>query len=291
VSVAARQPSREVQTLFNRSARVLTERVHACVASAVRHQGAVGDRERALLAKALGQAFTLADLIARRRTLLWARSKGAEFAAEGGTDVLPLVPFQEAIDDITARMPVLASSAAEVAAVYEAHGFTLAGVSDLAIVERVRDAIADALRAGRGQMDAVKVIEDLGDWSRAYAETVYRNNVGLAYSAGIDRQLEDPDVRAVIVALRYTTAGDVDVRPKHRAMDGTIAPPEHPIWNSRTPPCGHGCRCGRDFMSREDVRREGLMGSMGTVQVRIPNPSVSADPGFGGRPAAEIYAR
>jgi SPP1 gp7 family putative phage head morphogenesis protein len=142
---------------------------------------------------------------------------------------------------MASRFPVLAQSREEVIAAYQAHGFALARASDLDIVQKVQAAVTEALAVGRAGFDAGNLIAELGDWPRFYAETVYRNNVGHAYSAGIDQQMQDPDVRAVIPALMYATTGDVDVRPTHRLMHGTIAPPEHPIWNQRTPPCGHNC--------------------------------------------------
>lgn len=243
----------------------------------------------ASLGEVIEQNLALADMMGRRRTVAWAKSRGFEAAEQGAVDVLPRVPFAEAIDDLASRHPLLAAGRAEVEAVYAGHGFALAGQVEVELVARVQQALVEALRVGSSPNDAIAVVESMGDWTRAYAETVYRNNVSAAYSAGIDRQLEDPAVRQVIVALRYTTAGDVDVRATHRMMDGTIAPPEHPIWNSRTPPCGHNCRCGRDFLSREDVGMEGLVNSIGAVQVRIPNPHVEPDPGFGGRPVARIY--
>lgn len=289
MTVATRQPSAEAQTLFDRRAHALHEALMTLVVRVVRG----GDRNAALnaLARELAENMALADLLGRRRSVLWARARGAEFADQAGPDILPRVPFQEAIDDITSRLPVLAKSAEEVQAVYAAHGFTLAQAADLQVVQDVQAAIAEALRVGRGAFDASAIIQDLAGVTRQRAETILRNNVGNAYSAGMDRMLEDPDVRSVIVALRYTTAGDVDVRPNHRAMDGTVAPPEHPIWSQRTPPCGHNCRCGRDFLSREDVRRMGLMRTDGTVQPYIPHPSVGPDPGFGGRPSARMYLR
>lgn len=287
--VAPRQPSSEAYTLLTRSAPVLSAAMLR-VADAVARKKPTDDAVDAL-GSVLAQTLSLSDMLGRRRTVLWARTLGFEMSDAGAVDVLPRVPFTEAIDDLASRHPLLAASRAEVEAVYAGHGFTLAKTSEVEIVARVQQAILEALRAGQSTYDASAVIESMGDWTRSYAETVYRNNVSTAYSAGMDRQLEDPDVRAVIVALRYTTAGDVDVRESHRKMDGTIAPPEHPIWDSRTPPCGHKCRCGRDFMSREDLRREGLITSLGAVAVRIPNPGTGPDPGFGGRATARIYVR
>lgn len=289
MTARTRQPSAEIETLLKRRAPVLADAVLRVAEDAARNR----DRSESVeaLALVLTQTLALSDMLGRRRTVVWAGSRGFEMAEPGAVDVLPRVPFQEAIDDLASRHPLLAAGRAEVEAVYAGHGFTLARASDLEIVERVQRAIVEALRIGRSGGDTAEIIEGLGDWSRAYAETVYRNNVTTAYSAGIDRQLEDPDVRAVITALRYTTTGDVDVRESHRKMDGTVAPPEHPIWNSRTPPCGHGCRCARDFMSREDLKREGLITSLGAVAVRIPHPQVGPDPGFGGRPVARIYSR
>lgn len=43
--------------------------------------------------------------------------------------------------------------------------------------------------------------------------------------------------------LRYSTAGDDNVRLSHKKWEGFTAPVDHPIWKKMSPPNDWGCRC------------------------------------------------
>jgi len=130
-----------------------------------------------------------------------------------------------------------------------------------------------------GDLSHVELIEQMGDWSRSYADTVYRTNVATAYSAGRMRQLADPEVADVVRGLRYTAVGDSDTRPSHKAMDGFTAPADDPVWHRVAPPAGYNCRCDIEIVTIFDQRMKVVPGGSKKI------PSDFPDHGFGhGRP-------
>lgn len=162
---------------------------------------------------------------------------------------LPQVPFEEAIADIVRREPVLASTAAEVAAVYQSgYGFAVARSTSLKITEHVQKAIADAAREGRTLSEAEDILSAIGKWTTSYSETVYRTNLNTAYTAGRMEQAKDPVIREVMGAYERVAINDADVRrgrPKdrganHLAASGLIASFDDRIWDTHATPSGYG---------------------------------------------------
>lgn len=267
-------------------------------AHALARQGA---RERALgaLGELLGETMALSDLLGRRRLLLeadHARARRPDGAFSDGeatvmfraTPVVPRVPFEEAVADLVSREPRLARDAAEVARLYrERHGFALARSIDLKATERAQRFLEEALREGRTIRQAEEVISGLGDWGRAYSETVYRTNLKTAYTAGRFRQAADPDVAGVIGAFEYRARLDADVRPNHAAAHGLIASQFDDLWREFSPPLGHNCRCSLRLVDRFELEELGLLDRSGRVRRRLPATFSAAhpDPAFGARRA------
>ena len=258
-------------------------------------------REKALLrlSELLGDSMALADLIGRKRMLLEAdRRREAQptdipsfIFAE--TPVVPNVEFGEAIEDLISRDPRLAANAEEVRRIYqETHGFALAQSADIALTRRIQKFITSSLRKGLGAPEASEVIAGMGDFTRAYSETVYRTNIATAYTAGRFKQTSNPDVADVIGALEYTAILDPDVRPNHAAAHGLLASQFDPIWSVFSPPLGYNCRCDVRMVDRFELKEKGLIGRDGAVQRVLPATFrlASPDPGFGrARADRKIY--
>ena len=100
---------------------------------------------------------------------------------------------------------------------------------------------------------ASKVIQQLGDFTRSYANTVYRTNLNTAYTAGRFQQAQEPGVRTVLPAMERWEIMDSAVRrgrpidgPKggtkenHAAAHGLVAATTDPIWNRVASPSGYG---------------------------------------------------
>ena len=236
------------------------------------------------------QTQALADLYGRRRVRLYARNLERRASYADATPIVPNVPFEQAIADLVAREPILATTAPLVQAVYERHGFTLARATEVQVVQQVRDMLAQAIRTGSKVDRVTWVMEGMGDFDRAYGETVYRNAVTNAHVGGTFREVEEPGIDAVIGGLMYVVTEDSQTRPNHRAAEGLVAAPRDPVWHQCAPPNGHRCRCGLnlvDWVTLED--RYGWKRGRIPPRASVP-PGFHRDPGFrGGRPDVSIY--
>lgn len=224
------------------------------------------------LFRAIWQGLSISDLLGRRRALLEVRAAEnppkdvrervlftrrlevwgttlvfANFAQPVAQ--LPQVPFEEAIADIIRREPVLASTAAEVAAVYQSgYGFAVARSTSLKVTERVQAALARAARQGRTLSEAEDILSAIGNWVSSYSETVYRTNLNTAYTAGRMEQAKDPVIREVMGAYERVAINDADVRrgrridngANHLAASGLIASIDDRIWDTHATPSGYG---------------------------------------------------
>ena len=132
----------------------------------------------------------------------------------------------------------------------------------------------------------------MGDFTRAYSETVYRTNLTSAFAAGRFKQVESEEVRRVTPAFEFDAIDDAAVRPNHAAADGLIAAVNDPVWSRISPPLGHNCRCGLRLVDRFELKRRGLLRGFSVTPYFPPNfREAKPDDGFtkGGRPDGQIY--
>lgn len=259
----------------------------------------------------IGGILILANLMGRKSTLAMygkAESRNGsnlsiapsiELAVAPKFTNVPKVEFSEAINDILIREPKLMLGGwREVADLYATeHAFAMAHQADMKIVKRVQQAIAESIRKGNPIPKAAKeinaILNEVGDYTRAYSELVFRTNASTAFTAGQFQQAADPAVADLIMAFEFVAVEDADTRPNHLAANGLVAPTRDRIWNTFAPPIGHACRCGLIARDRFWLEAEGLIDRNGNVRRRIP-PNFSQarpDPGFGmGRPDRQLYA-
>ncbi|MCU0724012.1 MAG: phage head morphogenesis protein [Planctomycetes bacterium] len=214
---------------------------------------------------------------------------------------LPDVPYHEAVADVLAREPRLAPGYRAVQTLYnEEHAFAVARSAEEALTKRIQAALTRALAKGTPVSGAVRSLRgvaaamgaDMGDWTRAYAETVFRTNMATAYSAGRFSQMAEPAVRRAIAALRFDGPNDSDARPNHVAALGLIAAPEDPVWNACAPPLGYNCRHGLSFVSWPEARAARLVLPDGTIRRAVVPRGAGPDLGFKHvhRPDIAVYA-
>lgn len=301
-----RRPLRDLAGLLDDSTEPLARLVFRMAEAArTRDEDAALVAQEELAGKLL-EIEQLADLLGRERVLLEVDSiaRGevelerfgvASGLAYAAGDELPRVRFAEAIRDILAREPRLATSAEAVSRVYtRQHGFALARSTRLEVTKRVQSFIRRSLEQGRTVRNAENFIRTLSrSFSRAYAETVYRTNVNTAFNAGRLRMVRDPAVARVAPALRFTATRDSSVRPNHLAADGLIADAGDPIWSVLSPPLGYNCRCALELVDRRTLARSGLLDETGRVRpARVPDGAYP-DPRFKtegrGRPDQPVY--
>lgn len=241
------------------------------------------------LADMLASTRAYADLLGRRRVLLKTQQIIKFTEAEEPNPIIPSVPFQQAIDDLVSRMPVLAKSADEVRQIYAVeHSFALAQSTSANLTERIRDELAKAIREGKPVKDASDLISKIGDWNYSYANVVYRTNLNTSYHAGQFQILKDPEIREIMPAFRYVATLDTDVRPNHRAMHNLIASVDDEIWLRLSCPLGFRCRCSLVTIDARELQRMGINPSR-IPKARIPAGAYPDYPEFGKRPDWNIY--
>jgi len=221
----------------------------------------------------VSEVMGMADLMARRRIALAA----SRLPAGGGPPTPPAPPpvptptpppppadfiprhvpsvvFKEAVADIVERYPTtvpanvrsLGTEAVQewMGTLYEEQGFAVARTTQQVVTRRVQTVVAQGIEKGTDARTVIKQIVDAAgehgdEWSRGYAETVWRANMQTAYSNGIHEQVRSPGAAAVIGALTFDAVGgrtgDGDTTEICKAAHGTTAPPDHDIWNYRTP--------------------------------------------------------
>lgn len=173
--------------------------------------------------------------------------------------VLP-VSFEEALDDLLARRPMMAQTAVELQDYYrDYHAFGAIRATEQAVLDTVQGIIGDALAGGESALNVTELVAEVDNWSRAYADTVVRTNMTGAYAAGRLRQASDPVMSDIIVGLRFAAVGDTDTRPNHHAADGLVAAADDPIWYDLAPPLGYNCRCSIELVDRFTAEAEGLL--------------------------------
>lgn len=290
-----KEAQQELGELLNRSTRLFSDVLLDLLTSIAKDLtgNTVVNKDR--LVTLSWQTTTLADLLGRRRLLLEVKQKFKRTPINFGiTPVVPNVEFKEAIRDIVSREPRLAGTAEEVSRLYRTrHAFAIARSADMVITERVQAFIGQAIKEGYDIPKATKVIEELGGFTRAYAETVYRTNVATAYTAGRFQQAFDPDLADEALAFEYEAVLDADTRENHAAAHGLIAPKSSPVWDQFSPPMGFNCRCDVVILSRHELSQRGMLERDGRVMTYRPSSFRNAHPdsGFGrGRPDRLIYS-
>lgn len=296
-------PGEEVEAISNRSTSWLLSAIDDLIAARVRKDGEAYRRAYETTAEGFTRVSEAADMSGRRRmSLLAERAAGglsdaerAASAAEEPGGIAPGEPiapvsFREVVADIVSRRPELAEGYRAVQEVYRRHGFACARSTDLAVTERVQSVLANVVLDG-GIASPRKVIEALGDWKRSYADTVYETNVKTAYTAGMWKRIEEPEVARVLPGMRFVSSLLPTTRPNHAAAHGLTAPSSSHLWEVFSPPLGYRCCCSVREISVIEARREGLVDADGRLRTIVP-PTFSAarpDPGFGrGRPDRAI---
>ena len=255
------------------------------------------------LAGALSRLKAMAELAGRLSLIrpAYARESFAARRGEPPPEVIP-VEFTEAIMDLMEREPMVARHLSAAAATVEAaygpviladagdwapgvevypHGFALAKSIDLAVTERVREAVIRGVREGDREA-AVREVTEIGGWSRGYAETVVRTNTTTAYTAGRFREARSIAEAGIRVAFEFSATLDSDLRDgkdspeNHKAMNEIKAAHDDPVWDRFSPPLGFNCRCILMPYFGDDLTPNALYTALGR--------GAKAAPGFGSRP-------
>ncbi|HKV94893.1 MAG TPA: phage minor head protein [Candidatus Angelobacter sp.] len=233
------------------------------------------------------------DLLGRAHVIAAATKKtGKKFRLATSTTIptfdelgFESVPPTQAIQRVLNLIGMSRNAFDGLAQRYKMQAFTVAGISDVRLIEQIKNALADVMQAGGTEKDfqaAVNALTDAAGVARlakTQIDTVFQTAVQTAYQNGRFEQMTDPAVVAALPYWMYRTAGDDRVRPAHAALDGFCAKYNDVVWNRLYPPCGYNCRCTVTAEGPGDVGADADTPGLS----RIPLAAASVpDPGFGG---------
>lgn len=284
----------ELEALLAETPEAVTVALMGLMRAQVRYYLAVGDSglEDALAraARAIQAQILESAMLGAREVLKAARRAApANAATISKVNAAPVgeriglgeVAPTRAVAALLKREPRLAKTYQQVALMYSReNAFAAVRALDITTAARVQGAIAEALKQGIGSIQASEVIQGLGDWTRAYADTVFRTNAATAYSDGMMVQTRDPDVRAIMVGMEVLHPVDGDTRPNHAPGAGFRASLDDPRWRVMRPPWGYQCRGSLNFIDRAHAERMGWLDERGELKrVEIP-AGFHVDEGF-----------
>ena len=149
-----------------------------------------------------------------------------------------------------------------------AHGFMVAGLTRLDVLDDIRKAVMAAISEGETLADFQKRFDAAvaGKWSgftgdgsakgRAWrTRIIYQTNLRTSYMAGRWQQLQ------AFPYLRYQHNTVNHPRVDHQAWNGRIIATADPWWDTHYPPNGWGCRCTVSGVS--EARLRALRGDAG----------------------------
>jgi SPP1 gp7 family putative phage head morphogenesis protein len=232
------------------------------------------------------------DLLGRAHVIVAAQKKTGNKIKLATTASVPFaeLPFQsvvptQAIDRVLKLIGMSRAAFDGLAQRYKMQAFTIAGVSDVKLIEQIKNDLAGLMQSGGTEKDfeaAVNALTDEAGIERLAAtqiNTVFQTNVQTAYQNGRFEQMTDPAVSIALPFWTYRTAGDDRVRPAHAALDGFSARNDDVVWHRLYPPCGYNCRCTVTAEGPDDVDADASL--PGTPRIPFAAASVP-DPGFGG---------
>lgn len=202
-------------------------------------------------------------------------------------DPLPSIRFptiDNAVRFLSSRIPYTPQEFATLTGDARNVGFTVARALTRDAVAKIQEALVNDVRTGgtlaefRQNIEPVLNASGLADH---HVETLYRGQVGRAYSIGQERVLNDPMVADEFPYRMYSATHDSRVRPEHKALEamglnGTaVYRSDDPFWDIFLPPWDFGCRCNSIPLSIEDAAHYGVVEARKWERTGKP-PSVPA---------------
>jgi SPP1 gp7 family putative phage head morphogenesis protein len=164
-----------------------------------------------------------------------------------------------------------------VRAFYESAANLIVEITVTRTMQRAQKKLAQLIEDGGDLRDFREWVDtEAPDWSKAYTELVFRQNVFNAYGKARYEQLTDPDVVEEFPYLGHDAVNDARTRPEHAALDGMAWPrdefPDH-MWS----PLDFNCRCETRAFNEDLLRRSGF-------RLQDTAPTSPAGEGFKGNP-------
>lgn len=189
------------------------------------------------------------------------------FYPEGEEPVIRLPAIENAIAQLQDRKILASDDFYALSGAAKQRAFTITADVSAESIAKVRDTIVEDLQEGTslGSFRA-KVQERLETLpiSENHLEGIYRNNVNEAFSQGMEKVLEHPQVENAFPYRAVHAVHDARARHEHREMErlglnGTnIYHKDDPTFIRFRGPWSWGCRCGWTALSIRDAARKGV---------------------------------
>ena len=174
-----------------------------------------------------------------------------------------VVKFDEASGWFTKRVVMTAVQARALDDRLKHEAFWVGGGLQIAQVQRVFDALEQAIENGTTLEEFQKAIKaDLKN--PAHVETVLRNATQRAYSGGRWAQMTEPDSLKLRPYWLYDSVLDSRVTELCKGYDGTLLPADDQWWNTRIPPLHHRCRSSIRNLRRTEAQKRGITAAPST---------------------------
>lgn len=254
--------------------------------------------ERQQLADALASTLATSDLLGRSRIHLRAdqvRRRGPGFKFSEPTSFqkfdddqspdavkVSALPPSRALAYFATLIPTLTVSPTYTSTIAN-NAFTLAGVTETNILQRVKDVIQGRLESGQALRAAPteiqRILDDAGVSVRNpnYSEMVFRTNMISSYNQGAQDAMRDPDVAELFPVWQYHGIRDGRQRLQHQAHFGRFFPTNVDFVTVRDhfyegEPSPWNCRCTSSPVSKWEWKRLQERGEDVSILGNYPMP-------------------
>ena len=183
--------------------------------------------------------------------------------------------YREALDFFRQKVNMPTERWYDLKGIMHSRAFAVAGAMRDDVLSDFRSAVDKAIASGSTLADFRKAYDAIAlKWSETdkvfeaknakpgYAawrsKVIYSTNLAVAYSAGREEQMHDPDMKDIWTYAIYKTMGDGSVRDEHAVWNDVVLPINDPWWITHTPPCGWGCRCWKEPLTEEEAKKIGI---------------------------------
>jgi len=189
------------------------------------------------------------------QAMLYGRLKGMERTVKQAppkaevTLVAASPAYARGVKFLARRLAYTEAEMVAMEAQMDAHVARVLKTTNLANQKKLQETVLHIHREGLHKRAGIKELrksfQALGitETNRFQVEAIMRTQTQLAYAAGRDNLLADPDIDEILWGYKYVTAGDDRVRDTHAALDGTTLPKGDPFWLNNKTPNGWACRC------------------------------------------------
>lgn len=193
--------------------------------------------------------------------------------------------FAEAIDAFRRRDVVTDDELDVLTETERERAFWVSGVAEADVVQQVWDAVDAAIENGTPieefRASVTDALEDAWGGPKAYrVDTIFRTNLGGAYSAGRYETMTAPEVLEARPYWTIRVVEDSRTSDICRELDEKkiVLPADDPFWKTHVPPFHHCCRSEIAALTPEEAAARGIADA-------APRLQNEPDDGFGGAPS------